>query len=128
MNKVLKLDKIHRKAYNTHDKLQVVIFMKKQTKKEYIAGLFFTIMIGLMAMGFGLILTVLIITAIVGIPFMILGGIIVLLSPIVAVGYRLITCPNCQKGNIVFGDMAISCSACKRRIVLHKGSTQAILI
>lgn len=93
----------------------------------FIKGLGASILFGIVAIGLGGLLTVTVIGGIVGIPMMLIGGLAILLSPVLFLAMSEGNCPYCQHQAIVMnGKKVVKCRSCKKRFSIRDGALYRI--
>lgn len=96
-------------------------------RTSFIKGLGISILFGIVAIGLGGLLTITVIGGIIGVPMMLIGGIAILLSPILFLAMGEGNCPYCQHEAIVMnGKKVVKCSSCKKRFSVRDGALYRI--
>jgi hypothetical protein len=94
---------------------------------SFLKGLGASILFGIVAISLGGLLTVTVIGGIVGIPMMFIGGIAILLSPVLFLVMSEGNCPYCQQEAVVMnGKKVIKCRSCKKRFSIRDGALYRI--
>ncbi len=94
---------------------------------SFIKGLGASVLFGIVAIGLGGLLTVTVIGGIVGIPMMLIGGLAILLSPVLFLAMSEGNCPYCQHQAIVMnGKKVVKCRSCKKRFSIRDGALYRI--
>lgn len=94
---------------------------------SFFKGLGASILFGIVCIGLGGLLTVTVIGGIVGIPLMLIGGLAILLSPVLFLAMSEGNCPYCQHEAVIMnGKKVVKCRSCKKRFSIRDGALYRI--
>lgn len=87
---------------------------------NYFMGLGATIAVGLMLIVIGILLSITVIGAVIGVPLIVIGLLQIVLSPLAGALIAFKRCPYCNhRVLLLIGQKGVKCGTCKKRLIVR---------